>query len=124
MQASELAREAAELIDLGWCRNSYERDGNVCSAGAIYQVAYSSARQTRGDMDSDCPNNKAVEELLVALAEVMREQMRPDVWPGYRPKDWSHAEGLVVVANDNYAHDKADVLACFEKAAIMLEERA
>jgi hypothetical protein len=104
--ASQLLREAGELVEKGWVRGSFYQSGRYCSIGALRQSAFGVPWQ--------CKTSAQYRYATQLLARVMSEQF--DI-----PMSWVPQQ-VVVAVNDEHAKNGKEIVACFEKAANLAEE--
>jgi hypothetical protein len=109
MDKAQLLRESAKLIEKGWVRNQFYNIGRYCSLGALRQTAFGSPFNCKAS-----PEFNAATELL---AEVMQEQFNTKI-----EIITAHGQCLIVDANDVRAKNRKEIVACFEKAAMLAEE--
>lgn len=116
MKADEILDKAAVKIASGWCRGAYERDGKLCSMGAIFWAALNVANPyiSYGPWYDYHVAHPEIARAFDALADVMKQQFDEACMSN------AYSAAAVLVINDDYVSDAAEVVACMEKAAANL----
>lgn len=123
MEAPEILRDAAARLADGWCRGAYEQDGKLCSMGAMFAAYYGNARIFERELPSVDELSSPLAAACRELAAVLAEQFDAD--HPLAPTELSGVDATfaIAAANDKYARDAAEMIACMEKAAANIEEK-